>query len=306
MPSDTPTMRPEAVGTAMPLTGEDAPPETLPGGAAPARTAPSGAEPSHWTDDTLNAGTGLPLYMQIRNLLRERIRLGEWSADEPMPTEDELGNHFEVSRTTVRQALADLVNEGLVVRKAGRGTFARQPLLVLRMRQWQSLALDIVQRGLQSSKLTLALERLDARTEIAHRASELAEGDVLHLQQVRYADDVPVMVLDHYFPFERCGFLADMPVDEPTFSIQQALAQRGIESHSVKGEISATAATELEAKYLQVPPGTPLVETATKTFDLDGRVVEYARAVVHTGRYPIALYSDWKVESDGDAPVGGT
>jgi GntR family transcriptional regulator len=262
-------------------------------------------EPSRWTDATLSAGTGLPLYIQIRNLLREQIRLGEWSAYEPMPTEDELVNHFGVSRTTVRQAMADLVNEGLVVRKAGRGTFARQPLLVLRMQQWHSLALDIAQRGLRSSKLTLILERLDARTEIAHRASELAEGDVLHLKQVRYADDMPIVVLDHYFPFERCGFLADMSVDDPTFSIQQALGQHGIELHSAKGEVSATAATELEAKYLQVPPGTPLVEIASKTYDRDGRVVEYSRGVVQTGRYPIALYSDWRVESESDVPVAG-
>jgi GntR family transcriptional regulator len=294
----------------MPLRGEGTAPGPLPHGATPSGTAPSGSvssetEPSHWTDATLSADTGMPLYIQIRNLLREQIRLGEWSAYEPMPTEDELVSHFGVSRTTVRQAMADLVNEGLVVRKAGRGTFARQPLLVLRMQQWHSLALDIVQRGLRSSKLTLNLERLDARTEIAHRASEIAEGDVLHLQQVRYADDLPIVVLDHYFPFERCGFLADMPVDEPTFSIQQALGQHGIELHSAKGEISATAATELEAKYLQVPPGTPLVEIATKTYDRDGRVVEYSRGVVQTGRYPIALYSDWKVESDGNAPIDG-
>jgi DNA-binding GntR family transcriptional regulator len=294
----------------MPLRGEGAAPGPLPRGATSSGTAPAGSvspgtEPSHWTDATLSADTGMPLYIQIRNLLREQIRLGEWSAYEPMPTEDELVNHFGVSRTTVRQAMADLVNEGLVVRKAGRGTFARQPLLVLRMQQWHSVALDIAQRGLRSSKLTLSLERLDARTEIAHRASEIAEGDVLHIQQVRYADDLPIVVLDHYFPFERCGFLADMPVDEPTFSIQQALGQHGIELHSAKGEISATTATELEAKYLQVPPGTPLVEIATKTYDRDGRVVEYSRGVVQTGRYPIALYSDWKVESDGDISADG-
>ena len=287
----------------MPLRGEDAAPapDSLPHAAATPVT-----EPSRWTEATLSASTGLPLYIQIRNLLREQIRLGEWSAYEPMPTEDELINHFGVSRTTVRQALADLVNEGLVVRKAGRGTFARQPLMVLRMQQWHSLALDIAQRGLRSSKLTLTLERLDALTEIAHRASELAEGDVLHLKQVRYADDIPIVVLDHYFPFERCGFLADMAVDDTSFSIQQALGQHGIELHSAKGEISATAATELEAKYLQVPPGTPLVEIASKTCDREGRVVEYSRGVVQTGRYPIALYSDWRVESDGDAPVAGS
>jgi GntR family transcriptional regulator len=269
----------------------------------PAWDASHGAEPTRWTDTSLSATTDAPLYAQIRNLLRERIRLGEWSVDEPMPTEDELVSHFGVSRTTVRQALGELVNEGLVVRKAGRGTFARQPLMVLRMQHWYSLGVDIAQRGLRSSKLTLSLEKLDARTELAHRASEIAEGEVLHLKQVRYAAEMPIVILDHYFPFELCGFLVDMQVDDPKFRIQQALAEHGIELHSAKGEISATAATEIEAKYLQVPPGTPLVEIASKTYGADGRVVEYSRGVVQTGRYPLALYSDWRVESCNDLPA---
>jgi GntR family transcriptional regulator len=280
----------------MPLGGNH--PGERPAGDEPA----AAAEPYRWTDASLSADTGVPLYMQIRNLLKEQIRLGEWPADEPMPTEDQLVTHFGVSRTTVRQAMSDLAKEGLVVRKAGRGTFARQPLMVLRMQQWHSLGVDIAQRGLRSSKLTLRLEKLDARAELGHRASELAEGEVLHLQQVRYADDVPIVVLDHYFPFDLCAFLADLPIDEPGFSIQHALAEHGIELFSAKGEISATAASELEAKYLEVPPGTPLVEIASKTYGADQRVVEYSRGVVHTEKYPLALYSDWSVESEGVPP----
>jgi GntR family transcriptional regulator len=259
-------------------------------------------ESAHWTDAALSADTGVPLYMQIRNLLRERIRLGEWPADQPMPTEDQLIAHFGVSRTTVRQALTDLAREGLVVRQAGRGTFARQPLMVLRMQQWHSVGVDIARRGLRSSKLTLCVEKLDAGAEIAHRASEFAERDVLHVQQVRYADGVPVVMLDHYFPFELCGFLADLPLDDPELSIQRVLAEHGIHFARAQGEISATSASDLEAKYLEVDIGTPLVEIATKSYSADNRVIEYSKGVVRTDRYPIALHSDWSVESDRPPP----
>jgi len=267
------------------------------GSAGEPKAAPAG-ELRRWTDAALSSDTGVPLYIQIRNLLREQLRLGEWQADEPMPTEDQLGAHFGVSRTTVRQAMTDLAREGLVVRKAGRGTFARQPLMVLRMQQWHSLGVDIARRGLRSSKLTLCVEKLVANAEIAHRASEFAERDVFHLQQVRYADDVPIVVFDHYFPLDLCAFLADMPLDDADFSIQQALADHGIELARAKGEISATVASDLEAKYLEVERGTPLVEIATKTYTADERVVEYSKAVVRTDRYPLALYSDWSVETN--------
>jgi DNA-binding GntR family transcriptional regulator len=241
--------------------------------------------------------TGVPLYIQIRNLLRERIRLGEWAADEPMPTEEELVAHFGVSRTTVRQAMSDLANEGLVVRHAGRGTFARQPVMVVRMQQWHSLTTDIAQRGLQPSKKTLCVEKLDARAEIAHRTSELAEGDILHIQSVRYADGIPIVVLDNYFPFELCGFLTEVELDAPDNSIEHALADHGIELARANGEISAAAATKEEAKHLDIRPGAPVVEIAMKTYNAGGRVVEYSRAVVVSERYPLAMYSDWSVEN---------
>lgn len=257
---------------------------------------PSAGNVSAWTDAALSDDTGVPLYIQIRNLLRERIRLGEWAADEPMPTEEELVVHFGVSRTTVRQAMGDLANEGLVVRHAGRGTFARQPLMVVRMQQWHSLTTDITRRGLEPSKKTVLVEKLDARAEIAHRASELAEGDILHIRSVRYADGIPIVVLDNYFPFELCGFLTEVELDAPDNSIEHSLAEHGIELARANGEFSAAVATREEAKHLDIKPGTPVVEIAMKSYDAAGRVVEYSRALVVSERYPLAMYSDWSVE----------
>jgi GntR family transcriptional regulator len=251
---------------------------------------------SRWTEATISEETGVPLYLQIRNLLRERIRLGEWSAEEPMPTEEELVEHFGVSRTTVRQAMSDLSNEGLVVRRPGRGTFARQPLMVLRMQQWHSLTKDIAQRGLTPSKKILCVERLKAGAEIADRAKELVEVEMLHVQSIRYADEIPIIVLDQYFPYELCGFLADEPLDDPDLTSEGILAEHGILEARAEGELIATTASEVEAQYLNIEAGSPLIEIATKAYSGDGRVVEYARGVVVTAAYPLALYSDWSTE----------
>jgi GntR family transcriptional regulator len=279
--------------------------------AAAARRGKAARRSRRWTDAAIRSDTGIPLYVQIRNLLKEQIRLGEWSAEDPMPTEDQLGAHFGVSRTTVRQAMTDLEREGLVVRKAGRGTFARQPLMVLRMQQMHSFAADLERRGLRSSRLTISVEKLDAAAEIAHRASEFSEREVVHLRQVRYADGVAVVVFDHYFPYDLCSFFLAMPLDDPEFSVQRTLEEHGIVLSRAKGEISATSASKLEAKYLDVEPGTPLVEIATKSYNSDDRVIEYSKAVVRTDRYPLALYSDWsggsyRVPRQPEAPADGS
>ena len=215
-----------------------------------------------------------------------------------MPTEEELVAHFGVSRTTVRQAMSDLANEGLVVRHAGRGTFARQPLMVVRMQQWHSLTTDIAQRGLRPSKTILRVEKLDARAEIAHRASELAEGDILHIQSVRYADGSPIVVLDNYFPFELCGFLTELELDDPDFSIERRCPSTASSSSGPMARSPRPQRPKEEAKHLKIKPGSPVVEIATKSYNAEGRVVEYSRGVIVSERYPLALYSDWSVETE--------
>ncbi len=251
---------------------------------------------ARWAESALRTDTGVPLYVQIRNLLREQIRLGEWNRDEPMPTEDQLVTVFGVSRTTVRQAMTDLEREGLVTRKAGRGTFARQPVMVLRMQQMHSFSADLERRGLRSSRLTLVVGRVKAGTEIANLPEELAGQDLVHFQQVRYADDLAVVVFDHYFPFEICSFFLETPLDSAGFTVEGMLGAHDIVLTRAKGEVRAAVASDVEARYLEVPKKSPLVEIAIISFDERERAIEYARAAVRTDRYPLALYSDWSGE----------
>lgn len=86
-----------------------------------------------------------------------------------------------------------------------------------------------------------------------------------------------------------------MPASPP----ERPLEEHGIVISRAKGEISATSVSQLEAKYLEVEPGSPLVEIATKSYNGNDRAIEYSKAVVRTDRYPLALYSDW---SDGTYP----
>ena len=69
----------------------------------------------------------IPLYFQLQQILRKKILSGKISSEEPLPTETELCKEYGVSRTTVRQAFAALLNEGLITRIAGKGTFINEP-----------------------------------------------------------------------------------------------------------------------------------------------------------------------------------
>ena len=76
---------------------------------------------------TLGYDERLPLYQRLREEMLAKISAGEWTPGAPIPTEAELTRHYGVAIGTVRKAVDTLVNEGLLLRSQGRGTFLRRP-----------------------------------------------------------------------------------------------------------------------------------------------------------------------------------
>ena len=246
----------------------------------------------------LRTTRGVPLYVQLRELIRESIRQGRWAPDEPLPTESELQKQHGLSRSTVRQALADLAHEGLLVRYPGRGTFATQPSIVLRMRGLLSFRADLIARGVHPRRHVLDVERTTLPVQGRGFAPELGDQDVVHVHEVRLADDRPVVVFDHYFPHDLFQFLLDEAdaVRDPDGSLRDLVNARGITYARAVGEVNATLASRHEAELLELPADSPVVEITTKTFDPSGRVVEYSRGIIRTDRYALILASDWAAE----------
>lgn len=251
------------------------------------------------TEAQLRNTRGVPLYVQLRELIREAIRHGRWGPDQPLPTEAELQKHYSVSRSTVRQALADLVHEGLLVRYPGRGTFACQPSMVLGMKDLLSFRADMIARGIHPKRLVLELERTTLVARGQHFALELDDLDVVHMFEVRFGDDRPVVVFDHYFPYERFAFLLEEPAAamDPAGSLRDLVNSRGITYARAEGEVNAVIVSPREAELLELPARSPVVEIATKTYDLSGRVAEYSRGIFRTDRYALTLESHWGSEA---------
>jgi GntR family transcriptional regulator len=238
---------------------------------------------------------GVPLYVQLRELIREAIRQGRWGPEEALPTEAELQQQYSLSRSTVRQALTELVHEGLLVRHPGRGTFASQPSMVLGMRGLLSFRADLIDRGIRPKREVLTVERSTLPAEGLHFVPELDDLDVVHIFEVRFGDERPLVVFNHYFPYERFAFLLreSDSVKDPDGSLRDLLTAHGITYARALGEVNAVMATKREAKLLELPDRTPVVEIATKTYDVSGRAVEYSRGIFRTDRYAVTLESDW-------------
>src|SRR5258708_20167081 len=109
---------------------------------------------------TLERSNPLPLYYQLKEVLRQQIRAGHLAPHTAIPSEPELVTRYHVSRATVRQALTELVHEGLLYRQHGKGTFVCEPRVQQTLSELTSLSEDLRRRGKRPGGLLLVSELL--------------------------------------------------------------------------------------------------------------------------------------------------
>lgn len=178
-------------------------PETMPETmqfATPARR-PIDAPPQPGSPPlSIERGSPLPLYQQLKQVLLERIALGEFAIGHSLPGDDALVQRYRLSRSTVRQALRELELAGIITRQRGRGTFLSGPKLRHGPGRGASLDEEMRQRGLRAGWQVLAIREVP----VAPRAGErlgLAPGEfAFEIRRLRLADDEPIGLLVSWLP----------------------------------------------------------------------------------------------------------
>lgn len=169
---------------------------------------------------------GIPVYVRIRESLRDEITSGLLKRGEKLPPEHEMAAKFSVSRMTIRESIEDLVNDGLLYRRHGVGTFVAFPHLTRDHTRLTNFFDKAEEEGVEIRVELLSLEVMSARASIAHALDLPAESRVIRIKTLRYANNLPVTVHEAYVPhklfagivnenleaqhlwtlFEKCGF----------------------------------------------------------------------------------------------------
>lgn len=217
----------------------------------------------------------LPLYFQLEELIKKAITTGELKPGDMIPTEWEIIDYFKLSRTTVRQALSDLVNENLLYRKKGIGTFISKPKIDLQyMGNMVSYNEQISSMGLIPSTKVLKFEVI-AADEFLAKEMGLSNGDkVIELVRLRFADEEPIAVVQSYLPYDLCNYILD--VDMENNSLYQILSsQKNTTVVLVERVVEAKIVSREDSKLLNVEKGFPVQSFLNKAFNEEGRVLEY-------------------------------
>lgn len=231
---------------------------------------------------TLNFDSPVPLYYQLAEILEREIRSGKYIAGKQLPTAKELAERYRVGLQTVRAALSQLENKGLIFRRAGKGTFvAGRPAEFLLDRSFTRQMRDL---GLQPSSKVLVCEVRPAGRELSAELNLLPEDPVLHLYRVRYGDGEPISLQYAFVPIHRCPDIANH--DFSVESLYEVLFHcYNIEVREITHTISCAAATPQQASLLGVRVRSPLLVIRTRAIAIDGTLVEQTLSYYRSDRY---------------------
>ncbi|HEX6544456.1 MAG TPA: GntR family transcriptional regulator [Ktedonobacterales bacterium] len=229
----------------------------------------------------------LPLYYQVERDMRRQIESGIWQAGQQIPSEKELCALYDVSRITIRQAISALVDEGLIVRERGRGSFVR-PVITAGARGLTSFSDEMAALGMQPSARLVSIRREPASPEMATRL-HIATGDpILIVHRLRFADDSPIGIQTAYLPGERFPGLEN--ADLAGQSLYKHLeAQYGVEPAEAHETFSVATITGEDARLLNVPDGTCGFHVERLTYDQKRELFEFVTSIMRGDRYRVQL-----------------
>lgn len=227
---------------------------------------------------TLERSNPLPLYYQLKEVLRQQIRSGHLEPHAAIPSEPELVASYRVSRATVRQALNELVHEGLLYRQHGKGTFVCEPRIQQKLSELASLSEELKQQGKRPGGLLLVSELVRGSESVREQLKLADEEQVLRLERLRSADGTPCAYEIDYLPYPRASGVYQRAKEVAEGSLYTLMISEGLNPYVAEQTITGGSASKREADVLQIAAKEPGLRYTCTTYDSTGQPIEYSES----------------------------
>ncbi len=227
----------------------------------------------------------IPLYFQVTAQLEAAIDAGDLAPGDRLPNEIELADTLGLSRPTMRRALEELVDKGLLVRKRGYGTEVASTQVHRRV-ELTSLYDDLDAAGKKPTTEVLKLDPARVNATAAAAVGVAGSTPLVYVERLRYADGRPLALMHNWLP----PSYADLSTDElGRDGLYRILRSRGVQPQVAKQRITAHAASQREARLLQLRRGQPLIAMQRTAYDADGQVIEFGDHAYRADGYAIEV-----------------
>lgn len=216
----------------------------------------------------------LPLYIQISQKLRESIQQGVYQAEEKLPSEHKLSDHFGVNRHTLRKAIALLKNEGLLRTDKGRGIFVATPPLEYPIGKRVRYNEALEAQGKEGSYKLLKTSQMSAEPDIAKKLEVAIGAPVAILEMLGFADEHPLLINTSYFPLT---IFPDLLEHLEEIKSVSKLMKEVYDCDRIRRctYVSARQVRPQDARILQIALNQSILLVESINEDRHGRVIEY-------------------------------
>lgn len=234
----------------------------------------------------------IPLYYQLKSQFKELIANGVLVQGDATPPENDMADYLHISRPTVRQALNELVVEGYLERKKGKGTYVSLPKIDAKfLNQLKTFNDEMKEKGMEPSTTLLSMMCVGPRKEINEKLGIGMEDALIELRRIRSADNEPILYQETYLPYDCCKKLLDEDFSKVTL---YATLERiyGLRVSRVTREIEAKNAAPQTAKLLHIATNDAIALVRTIAYTDEGKAIEYSisRYCGNRVKFSVELY----------------
>ena len=229
----------------------------------------------------LQTDSSSPLYHQLMQRIAADIERGTYPTGSRIPPEHELEQLYQVSRVTVRRALAELTSEGLLERKQGKGTFVSVPRTSMQLKSLHSFHDSCRMNNVTPSTDVIYMKETTANENDSQELNIPSGGRVLEILRVRKADGVPVVLEKNRFSMAY-AWLQDQALSGSLYTL---LREYGVEPKLAVHDVSLRFATAEEAQLLAIKEGMPLACLHEVIYDQRGRPLHTSVQLIRGDRF---------------------
>lgn len=230
----------------------------------------------------------IPLYYQLKNIISEMIENEELTSDEVVPTERELCEVHGISRMTANKAIASLVNEGLLYRERGKGTFVVKNKEKHPLHNLLGFTEDMQRRGISIHTKIISFQRKSATKKLQHDLLLGEQEDVFEITRLRSVNDEPYAIETAHVPTSLCeGLTADMLENNSLYNILEK--QFGLQIEYANQTIEPVLVNDYESQMLQVKQKTLALMFSRLTYTKKNIPFEVTKSIYRSDRYKFEI-----------------
>ena len=226
--------------------------------------------------------------MQMEDMIRDKLNSSEWAPGSIIPSENEMSHAYGVSRMTVRTVVTKLVQEGLLLRIPGKGTFVAEQKIEAKSLFYEGIREQLEHMGYEVTTKLLDVHISNGIKDVYQKLQIDYNSKVYVVQRLRLANEIPLSLHNSYIPMALARDLDKLNlVDEQLCFILSK--NYNLNRVKLSEELESVSASESEAALLGIPVGYPLLLLQDTIIGQDGRPFEYAKVVFRGDKIKLKL-----------------